>query len=240
MKDNHTILALIPARKGSKGILNKNIKTLAGQPLIYYTIQAALHSRYIDRVIVSTDSEEIARIARTHGADVPFLRPAQFAADHSPTHDTILHTLHSLNQEQQPTYDLICLLQPTSPLRTTTHIDQAIEHFSTHPAAHLLVSVTPFEKNPHTIKTMANDGYLADFFSPENTPAANTFTPRQEFPPLFLLNGAIYIARSIDILQEHGLPRHHIIPFLMDNIDSVDIDNEVDFLFAQYLITVSS
>jgi len=122
------ILGLIPARGGSKGIPRKNIKPLGGKPLIAYSIEAGLKSRYLDKVLVSTDDEEIAQVARQYGADVPFIRPAELARDDTPTLPVIQHALRFLADKGE-TYDAVCLLQPSSPFRTPAFIDAAIEKY---------------------------------------------------------------------------------------------------------------
>ena len=131
MFKEHNILALIPARGGSKGIPRKNIKVLHGSPLIAYTIAAARNSRYIDDVVVTTDSDEIAKIARDYGASVPFMRPSELADDRSKTIDAVLHAVETL-EDMGRTFDAVVLLQPTSPLRTSVDIDCSIETFYSH------------------------------------------------------------------------------------------------------------
>lgn len=218
-----TIIALIPARGGSKGLPRKNIKSLAGKPLIEWTIEAAKQSRFIDRVIVSTDDEEIQQISLMAGAEVPFLRPAHLAKDETPGIAPVVHAI-----EQLPEADIIVMLQPTSPLRTVEQIDEAISEF-VNQRAQLLVSVTPSTKPPHWQYEL----------SPENRLLMNEapmLLRRQDAPRYYSLNGAIYIATVEKIVETEKFLTSETVAYLMDKESSFDIDDELDFYVCEQLM----
>ena len=163
MINDKKVLAIIPARGGSKGLPGKNIKELCGKPLIAWSIEQALKSKYIDNVVVSTDTEEIAKIAKECGADVPFLRPAELAADDSPTSDAILHVLEQLNMKGE-SYDYVALLEPTSLLRKSNDIDDAISMIVKNTDANCLVSVGEVHmEHPMIVKKIDKKGFIAPY-----------------------------------------------------------------------------
>ena len=218
------VMALIPARGGSKGIKNKNIIDLCGKPLLAYTVEAAKTSRYIDDVIISTDSEKIARTAIQFGAKVPFLRPPELAADTSPTIEAVLHaiaTMKSMGAE----YDILALLQPTSPLRTADDIDGAMETFVAN-GLQGVVSVSPIHDNPLLIRSI-RDGRL------EKLLPANSTCRRQDMPPFYRVNGCIYINAVTGLSAATGF-NDNPIPYLMKSSHSVDIDEPIDLVVASY------
>lgn len=218
------ILGLIPARGGSKGIPRKNIRPIAGRPLIAWTIEAARMSERLDRLVVSTDDEEIAAVAREHGAETPFLRPAELARDDTPGVDPVLHALQAL-----PGYDGVLLLQPTSPLRSATDIADCLDLAARLEAA-CVVSVCAPEKHPHWMYRLDDRQRLRPLL---DGPA---ITRRQDLPPVFAANGALYFART-GWLQQH---RTFITPdtaaFVMPPERSVDLDNPLDWKFADMLL----
>ncbi|ABR56003.1 acylneuraminate cytidylyltransferase [Methanococcus aeolicus Nankai-3] len=223
------ILALIPARGGSKGLPRKNIKPLLGKPLIAWTIEQAKNSKYVDKVVVSTDDEEIAEISRKYGAEVPFLRPKELARDDSPTIDTIMHATNWF-EERGEIFDIIVLLQPTSPLKTTEDIDNAIELFLNNKNALSLVSVKENEHPPFWSFKIEND-YIKPLFGNEYINKR-----RQELPKCHIPNGAIFIS-YIKVLKEYRTfytPK--TISYIMPPERSVDIDNEFDFLLAEFIL----
>jgi len=229
MKNNEKILALIPARGGSKGLPRKNIKPLLGKPLIAWTIEQAKNSKYIDRIVVSTDDEEIAEISRKYGAEVPFLRPKELARDDSPTIDAIMHAINWF-EERGEFFDILVLLQPTSPLRTTEDIDNAIKLFLNDKEALSLVSVKENEHSPFW-SLKIEDKFLNPLFGEEYFKKR-----RQELPKSYMPNGAIFIS-YIDILKKYKTfytPK--TIAYVMSPERSVDIDNEFDFLLAEFIL----
>lgn len=228
MIEKNKIVALIPARGGSKGIKNKNIIDLCGKPLISYTIQAALESKYIDKVIVSTDSQEIADVAIKYGAEVPFLRPGELASDTSKTIDAVMHAVGELEKKKEQ-YDILILLQATQPLRTADDIDSAIELFIKN-KGQSLVSVSPVEDNPILIRTIDNLGRMNSILPMKST------CRRQDMPLYYRVNGCIYI-NLISELDLNTSFNDNKIPYIMPKERSVDIDEIKDLLIAQYYIS---
>ncbi|MBO8161753.1 MAG: acylneuraminate cytidylyltransferase family protein [Thermosipho sp. (in: Bacteria)] len=223
------VLAFIPARGGSKGVPKKNIRLLAGKPLIAYSIEQAKESKYISRIIVSTESEEIAEIAREWNAEV-IKRPEELARDETPTIDTIIHALDYLKKEENYTPDIVVLLQPTSPLRTSEDIDSAIELFLNIQDCLSLVSVTEFDHPPFwAIKI--EDNLLKPLFGKEYFRMR-----RQELPKAYRPNGAIFISTPKVLRKYKTFYTPKTIAYIMPPERSVDIDTEFDFLLAEFLI----
>ena len=220
------VLALIPARGGSKGIPHKNIIDLCGRPLIEYSISAARSSKYIDRVIVSTDDAEIAKVSGESGADVPFLRPAELAGDDSRTVDAVLHAVNQLKAQGEE-YHILVLLQPTQPLRTSEDVDKAIEKFIESNCQDL-VSVSPVDDNPLLIRSIENDKLIPLI-------NASSTCRRQDMPAYYRVNGCIYI-NLIDELNESTSFNDNTVPFVMSREHSVDIDEMKDLYIAEYYL----
>lgn len=224
-----SILAIIPARGGSKGLKKKNIKNLNNKPLISYTINAAKNSKYIDRVIVSTEDNEIAEVAIKEGGEVPFLRPGEYATDKSPTIDSVIYTINKLNEEgYYPDY--IALLQCTSPLRNTNHIDEAISKLLFE-KSDAIVSVCEAEVNPYWTNVIEN-GKLKYFIE-----KGKNITRRQDLPKVYRLNGAIYIIKTEILLSERTFQPENCSAYIMDSKCSVDIDNLIDFKVAEMILS---
>ncbi len=229
MYKSKKILAIIPARGGSKGLPGKNIKELAGKPLISWSIEAGLQSSWIDELIVNTDSEKIAAVARNSGGKVPFLRPTEQATDSANTMDVLLHTINWY-EKQDVFFDLIIVLQPTSPLRTGEDIDQAVQNFFKK-NADCVVSVCMVEHHPYWTNQLPADGCMDGFLRPE---AINT--PRQQLPDYYGLNGAVYIA-AIPWLKKHkSFFGKKTYAYVMEPERSVDIDTIIDFRLAEILL----
>ncbi|GAA0758244.1 acylneuraminate cytidylyltransferase family protein [Clostridium sartagoforme] len=223
------ILAIIPARSGSKGVPRKNIKDLNGKPLIAYTIEAAKHSKYIDKVIVSTEDIEIKDVAIKFGGYVPFLRPNELATDSSPSIDAILYTINKLKQEYDYFPKYICLLQCTSPLRTAKHIDEAfLKLQQTNMDA--VVSVCEAEVNPYWSNIFKGD--KLEYFLEKG----KTITRRQELPDIYRMNGAIYIIKTDVLMETKTFEPENLTGYIMDDISSIDIDTFLDFKVAEILI----
>lgn len=218
------ILALIPARGGSKGIKDKNIISLAGKPLIAYSIEAAKKSKYIDSIVVTTDSEKIAEVAKRYGARVPFLRPAELAADTSKTIDAVLHAIKTLKTMGE-NYDTLVLLQPTQPLRTTDDIGKAIELYY-ESGENGLVSISSVDDSPLLIRSIDEDGKLINLLSQNST------CRRQDMPNYYKVNGCIYI-NKIDEINENTSFNDNKVPFIMDKEHSIDIDELSDLWMAE-------
>lgn len=227
MYRNHKILALIPARGGSKGIKNKNIIDLCGKPLISYTIEAAKNSAYIDDVIVSTDSTAIADVAAAYGAEIPFLRPKELASDTSKTIDAVMHAISALEQQNR-TYDILILLQPTEPLRDNTDIDSAITAFFQNGCSSL-VSVSPVTDSPVLIRTLDADNKVHHLLDCSST------VRRQDMKAYYVVNGCIYINAIASINQETSFNDNEYA-FIMESRHSVDIDEYKDLYLAEYYL----
>lgn len=221
MIDGLSVLALVPARGGSKGLPRKNVLDLAGKPLIAWTLDAARASRHIDRCIVSTDDEEIAGVARAHGGEVPFLRPAEFSDDAAGSQDVIAHALAQL-----PGYDIVVLLQPTSPLRTAADIDGTLETLQRHAAASCVSVVAP-GKSPFWCYRIDQQQHLQPLLD-----ARYSRMRRQDLPPVYALNGAVYAAHANWLLNNGGFLGDRTVGFEMPVDRSVDIDNAFDLDLA--------
>lgn len=229
MINGKLILAIIPARGGSKGIPKKNIKELNGKPLIAYTIEETKKSKYVDRIIVSTDDKQIAKISRSYGADVPFIRPKELAQDDTPGIEPIIHCIESLKKNENYTTEYVCLLQCTSPFRKAEQIDEALERIACK-NSESLVSICESEVSPYWMKKVENDA-IEDFL--DNEPF---FSRRQDIPKVYRLNGALYIAKTVFLLDNKNWYTKNTLPYIMDRLTSVDIDDIVDFRFAEFLI----
>lgn len=230
MIHNQRVLAIVPARGGSKGLPGKNIKPLHGKPLLAYTLEAAQQSRYIDRIVVSTDSERIADVAKSWGLEVPFLRPALLATDKAATMDVISHVIGTL----QETYDILVVLQPTSPLRTKADIDGSLELLQ-EKEGNAILSVVEVDHPVEWANVLPEDNRMDDFI-----PSEIRFTPRQELPKRYRLNGAVYVARSDYLMEHHNYFYNGCYAYVMPKERSVDIDDEFDLLFAEFLLQLKT
>tara|TARA_R110002020_G_scaffold434476_2_gene644604 strand:- start:12897 stop:13589 length:693 start_codon:yes stop_codon:yes gene_type:complete len=219
-------LYLIPARGGSKGLPNKNIKEFNGRPLISYTIDAALKCTSKENICITTDSIEIKNVAESCGVEVPFLRPAEQSTDYASSEEVILHALAFYRSIDQ-IYDYVIYLQPTSPLRNQSDIKQAIA--SLRDNTELLVSVKETDANPYYVLFEENQNGILEHTKP------SVFSRRQDCPKVYELNGAIYIINVKKFLQK-GYRELKMQKFVMDKINSVDIDDIWDFKIAEFLM----
>jgi CMP-N,N'-diacetyllegionaminic acid synthase len=226
--NNKRILALIPARGGSKGLPRKNILPFLGKPLIAWTIEQALASTYLDRVIVSTDDDEIADISKSYGAEVPFIRPKELATDDAKAIDVFLHALNWLSMNNDH-FDLVMILQPTSPLRISDDIDASIKLFFSK-EAQAVVSVCEADYHPYWSNILPKDGCMKDFIRPEIL-----HKNRQELPTFYRLNGAIYLAYCDYLKNKKSFHGEKTYAYLMPVGRSIDIDTDVDFKLAEIL-----
>lgn len=224
------ILAVIPARGGSKGLPRKNIRPLAGKPLIAWSIEEALKVDAIHTLICSTEDDEIADIARDFGCPVPYMRPRELAGDETSGIDVLVNVLE-YHKERDIHFDALINLQCTSPLRTAAHIEAAIALFREKGAKNL-ISVCEAEHNPHWMMTLAPDGTLAPLLD-------DTYlsTRRQDLPRVFRPNGAIYMADVENFLIRKDFKSPAPVPYVMSSRDSVDIDDEKDFQLAEFYMT---
>ena len=231
MYKGKNILGLIPARGGSKRLLRKNIKLLLGKPLITWTIEQALASKYLDRVVVSTDDKKIAEISIKYGAEVPFVRPKELAEDNTKGIDVVLHAIDCLKEDdRRKQYDLIMLLQPTSPLRKSEDIDKAIELLFLKEAK-AIVSVCEVDHHPLWANTLPEDECMKDFIRKEIMNKN-----RQELPVFYRLNGAIYLAYCNYIKKQKSFFGEKTFAYIMPKERSVDIDDKIDLKLAEILI----
>lgn len=228
------ILAVIPARGGSKGLPRKNILPLLGRPLLAWVIDAAKQSPLVTRVIVSTDDEEIAAVAREHGAEVPFLRPAEFSQDLSTDVEFLTHALETLKEKEGYVPDVVLRLPPTSPLTTSEHIDQGITTLLADESLDAVRPIVEAPKHPYKFWCIAEDGVcLTPFLSSEITGFEEPHNlPRQLFPKVYMHTGAMDVMRPATILEKKSTSGKRLGHFLMKAEDSVNIDSKMDFDLA--------
>jgi CMP-N,N'-diacetyllegionaminic acid synthase len=221
-------LVIIPARGGSKGLPNKNIKILNGKPLINYTIEAARKVFEDYQICISTDSKKIKSIVEKTGLSVPFLRPLKLADDNSSQREVILHAIEYYENERNFKIDYIVLLQPTSPLRTSKDILNAIKLYNE--SLDMIVSVKETKSNPYFVLTEEDDKKFLKKLKESN------FVTRQSCPKVWEFNGAIYIINKKSILKNEIHDFSRVKKYVMDNYSSIDIDNILDFKIAEYIL----
>ncbi len=221
-----TILAIIPARGGSKGVPRKNVRMAAGKPLIAWSIVEAQKSKYIDRLILSSEDEEIISVARQWKCDVPFLRPAELATDDVSGIEPVLHAIGSLQEK----YDYVVLLQPTSPLRIAEDIDGCIQKcvLKDSPAC---VTVTEPEKSPYWMFYMNDSERIVPLIEQENIVLL-----RQNLKNLYVLNGSVYVAKIDWFVRNKKFITDETTAYVMPKDRSIDIDTELDFTFCEFLL----
>ncbi len=225
------ILAVIPARGGSKGIPNKNITPLLGKPLLAYTCLAARGSAHLDRVVVSTDSQKIRAIALKFKAEVPFLRPAKASSDRAPMIDVLQHVLAALRKSESYVPDVVVLLQPTSPLRTSVQIDRAIELLLSRKADSVVSVVrVPHQFNPESLHSVNTKGELKALKSKARV------LRRQDKPLYFVRNGPAILVTRANVIRSGRLYGKRTLALEMNAADSVDIDSPEDLKLAGYLL----
>jgi CMP-N-acetylneuraminic acid synthetase len=225
---SYKILAIIPARGGSKGIRRKNLQKLSGKPLIAHTIIAAKKTKSINKIIVSTDDKEIGKISKNNGAEVPFLRPKQISKDTSSTIEVIKHALKFLQENQSYVPDIIILLQPTSPLRTSQLITKTINTLKKSKATSV-ITVSKITKHPYASYWLKND-FLKPFEK-----NFTKYSRRQEFPDLFFPTGAVYTFWYDTLKKFNSLHGPKIKPIVVHDED-IDIDNLRDLFFAEMML----
>jgi len=227
MYKSKKILAIIPARGGSKRLPHKNVLDLAGKPLVAWSIESALSSKYIDRVILSSDDEEIIKVAKEWGCDIPFTRPKELAQDSSRSIDLVTHALNTLEEE----YDDVILLQPTSPLRTSEDIDNAIEQFYAKDATSV-IGVCEVEHSPLWSNTLDESLSMNNFLDDKYNNSRS-----QDLPTYYRINGAFYMSRVASVLKEESFfVKENIYAFVMSQKHSVDIDTKLDFIIAEAVL----
>ncbi|MDR3627007.1 MAG: acylneuraminate cytidylyltransferase family protein [Ignavibacteriaceae bacterium] len=231
MFNGKKIISIIPARGGSKGLPKKNILQLNGKPLIAWTIEKALQSKYIDRIFVSTDSEEIAGIAEKFGCNVPFLRPEEFARDSSPSSEAIIHALDCFEKLGER-FDYIALLEPTSPLRKMNDIDLSIKKIINNENADCLVSVGEIHtEHPFIIKKMDFEGFVSPYIS-----NAKSIYQRQQADKAYFPYGVIYLSKIESYKKNKTFYLEKTLSYEIERWQNYEIDDIEDFMIIEKII----
>jgi CMP-N,N'-diacetyllegionaminic acid synthase len=231
MINGKRVIAIIPARGGSKGLPGKNIKAMCGKPLISWTIRAALKSKFIDELVVSTDSQEIADIAKAAGASVPFLRPAALATDKTPTIEVVEHVLAYFHAAAAPSFDYLVLLEPTSPLREDEDIDSMLAKLdASADRFDAIVSVGEVGEHPSIMKRLTGDNIEA--FCPELQMALR----RQDNAPAFFPYGVAYIAKTQTLLAERTFYPKRCTHYQIKRYQNYEIDDIYDFIAVENIM----
>ena len=225
MIDGQSVVAIIPARGGSKGVPRKNLRVVGGKPLFAWTVETARRSRYIDRLVVSSEDPEVIAAARDLGCDVPFVRPADLARDDTPGVAPVLHALSQL-----PPFDLVVLLQPTSPLRSAEDIDGCIEGCARRDV-NACVSVTAAKESPCWMFTLDPRGSLRPVLGQAEIPDR-----RQDLPPVYVLNGAVYVARCPWLEESGSFLTHETRGYVMPEQRSIDVDTPQDLDLVELML----
>lgn len=221
-------LIVIPARAGSKGIIKKNSRPLNGKPLILYTLEIARELFSDTQICVSTDDPEIIALCEAQGLKVHFTRPPELASDDASTQDVLIHALDYYRDVLNQVYDTVILLQPTSPFRKQSHIIEAIELYKKE--ADMVVSVKETKANPYFTLFEQNESGLL------HRAKESTFTRRQDCPKAYEFNGSVYVINPESLKSKGMLNFDHIIPYNMDKLYSADLDDELDWKWAEYLV----
>lgn len=231
MYKGKSILAVIPARGGSKGLPGKNIKKLCGKPLIAWSIEQAKNSKYLDKIIVSTDDKNIAEVAKEHGAEVPFLRPSELAKDGTPIIDALIHLFNYL-KEQKLNYDILGLLEPTSPLRKKGDVDNAVKILvDNYERADSVISLGEVHlENPYVMKVVEND-YLKKLI-----PDSNNIIRRQDYPKTYFPYGVFYGVKVKALLSYKTFYTDRSIPYFIERWQNYELDDIFDFLCIESIM----
>jgi len=229
MKNN--IIGVIPARGGSKGVPRKNLIHLLDKPLIQYTIEEALDSHHLSKVIVSTDDKEIANLSKSLGAEVPFMRPPKLATDAALSIDVMMHALKKMEDLDKKRYNILVMLQPTTPFRTSQDIDNGIELLLRGGADSVISVVNVGAHHPLRMKRIVNDGWLINYIEQ----GMEDMRPRQELPPVYIRNGSLYITWR-NVLLQGSFVGSNCKAYIMPPERSVNIDTKFDIILAEYLL----
>jgi N-acylneuraminate cytidylyltransferase len=231
----HTdVLALIPARGGSKSIPHKNIRNFAGHPLIAYSVGAGLASETVSRLVVSTDDEDIAEVARRYGAEVPFFRPAEYAQDDTPDLPVFQHALDWLVQNENYQPEIVVQLRPTSPFRRVRHIDEAVYRLIGRPEADAVRTIcVPFQ-NPYKMWSIGTDGFMYPLLETDYAESYNL--PRQVLPEVYWQTGYVDAVWADTILTKDSMTGKRILPLVIDPSEWIDIDSSDDWRRAERLL----
>lgn len=230
MYKDKNILGLIPARGGSKGLPRKNIKLLLGKPLITWTIEQALASKYLDRVVVSTDDKEIAEVSKKYGAKVPFMRPKELSADASPTSDVILHALNWF-QKREENYDYVVLLESTSPLRETNDIDECVKLLIDNESAKSIVSVSKLESAHPEFNVVIDK--KSGFIEKLDGTTKFQVLRRQDLPDIYFFDGTIYISEVKAFFKNQTFYHNRTLAYIIPRWKSIEVDEIFDFICVE-------
>jgi N-acylneuraminate cytidylyltransferase len=228
------VLAVIPARGGSKGIPRKNLVSIAGKPLVVHSIEHARSARQVTRVVVSTEDQEIAEVARAAGAEVPFLRPQSLAEDHVLDLPVFEHVLETLAARERYAPELVVHLRPTAPLRKKEWIDQAIVRLREEPRADSLRSVSKPAQHPYRVFRIDAEGFLGPVMKHEHP--APFLLRRQDLPDMYYYNCVIDVTRPATIFARKSMTGDRILPFILDPDEVIDIDSPRDLALARLLM----
>jgi len=232
MINHRRVIAIIPARGGSKGLPGKNVRLLCGKPLVAWSIEKALSSRYIDVVLVTTDSQEIAEVSRQCGATVPFLRPPELATDTASTYDVIRHALAYYQEVERRGFDYTVLLEPTSPLREDDDVDRMLETLDSRADEFdSIVSLGKVEEHPSIMKRLRSDGGISSF-----CPDLPQTTRRQDNDPAYFPFGVAYIAKTTTLLEENTFYARRCIGFPIRRYQNYEIDDIYDWICVEQVM----
>ncbi len=226
------VLGIVPARGGSKAIPRKNIRNILGIPLLAYTIREALRAKTLTRLIVSSEDSEILTIARQYGTETPFVRPRELATDDSLAIDVAIHATTTMEEQEGLEYDYVVVLQPTTPLRTAGDIDGAVMKLIQSGADSVISVVDVGALHPYRMKRIVN-GFLVDYAKEE---IENM--PRQNLPPIYIRNGAIYATKRDVLVKKRTFKGTACVPYEMPDERSVNIDSKLDLLLAESLLRI--
>lgn len=227
MINDKKILAIIPARGGSKGLPGKNIKDLCGKPLIFWSIDAAKSSKYIDEIIISTDDNEIVSVLQERGIQVPWIRPSYLASDEAKSIDVIIHALEkSLNGP----HDILVLLEPTSPLRDCDDIDKAIEMLESNNEATSIVGVCKTEDSNPAFLVNIKNGFITSYLDDY------TVKRRQDIEPVYFYEGSVYASYSDELIKKKSFYHSNTIPYEVPKWKSLEIDDIYDFIMVEAIM----
>jgi len=230
MKSKINLLAVIPARGGSKGLPRKNVLPLGGKPLIAWSIEQALESDFVSHIIVSTEDEEIAEVAQAYGAKVPFMRPEELASDTASGTDVLVHALKNAQEYYEMEFDWVLLLQPTSPLRSKEDITAAVQ-MAEKGGVDAVIGLKEVSEYPQWMKRKSENGRIFDYLDGAHKPST-----RQELDVPYIVNGAIYLIRSSMLLEKGDFYAGVTKGYVMPKKRSVDIDDLMDFKMAEWLL----
>lgn len=229
------VLAIIPARSGSKSVKNKNIRLIDGKPMLAYSIEHALQAKCIDRVIVSTDSEEYAAIAKEYGAEVPFIRPVEYATNTALDYDVFFHALSYLEREEGYVPELVVQLRPTYPIRRIKDIENMVQYLKEHPEIDSMRCVAPAKEIAYKMWHMDEEGILSPIM--KEIPECYNM-PRQQLPKVYYQNACIDVVRTEVITKKHSMSGEIIAGYQMS--ENFDIDTEEEFEKAEEFIKITN